>query len=261
MNSVLARIYGHEKTASDNSELDLTQISAADLLAGLEDGSIVMPEGEKTAGDGEVDLSQISGAQLLEMLEQVEAEESGEVIEKMAADGSLDYFDTAGRIMAHAHADELAKMAGDEDIDLSEISGEQLVALIESGEYEIEKDASAMEAVAGKGLRLMGKREAALRRLPGKVWGGVRGGARRYGELASAKHTRANVGELAGADAAKMDKVKAYLRILRGGKAGPNAVMTSEARKSLGTQAATLAGGGGIAGGVGYKLTRKKGKR
>ena len=64
MNPTLAALYGLDKTASDNEqeEIDLSQISAADFLKGVEDGTIVLPEDEqeKQASDGELDLSEIS---------------------------------------------------------------------------------------------------------------------------------------------------------------------------------------------------------
>jgi hypothetical protein len=157
MNSVLAQIYGtgFEKAASADAELDFNNMSAAELLAGLEDGSIVFDdESEKVAGDEDIDLSQLTGAQLLELIEaadEVESEKTASVmLEKMASDGTLEYFDMAGRIMAHAYADEFSKVASDDgeiEIDLDEISGEQLMELMDQG-YEFVTDES--EKVAGK---------------------------------------------------------------------------------------------------------------
>ncbi len=143
MNPVLAQLYGTglEKVAYDDDyELDLDNISAADFLALMEDEE----DFEKEA----FDLSDLSAAELMELWEEAdELDEYGE-IEKMAADGTLDYFDTAGRIMAHAYADEMGKFAGaDEiDVDLEAISGEDLMELLEAG-YEFvdtEKTAASL---------------------------------------------------------------------------------------------------------------------
>ena len=139
MNRMLANIYGtsHEKTASAGDELDLDNMSAQDLIQGLDDGSIVFDdEGEKTAGG--FDLSQMSAAELIALSEEADEMDNDDTIEKMASDGSLDYFDTAGRIMAHAYADEMGKVAsddGDIEVNLHEISGEDLMHLMEDG-YE-----------------------------------------------------------------------------------------------------------------------------
>ncbi len=62
--------------ADEDTTLDLNDITGAQLIAGLEDGSIVFngeeEEAEKTAGDeDEVDLSQYTGQELLDMLDEV----------------------------------------------------------------------------------------------------------------------------------------------------------------------------------------------
>lgn len=147
MNPVLAQIYGtgFEKAASADEELDLNNISAAQLLELLE-------EGEKTASEDELDLSQLTGAELLQILDEADAYESEKtasaIFEKMANDGSFDFYDAAGRIMAHAYADEFSKLASAEDdvieVDLDSISGDDLLELMEMG-YEFgdaEKTAS-----------------------------------------------------------------------------------------------------------------------
>jgi hypothetical protein len=165
MNSVLAQIYGtgFEKAASADQELDFNNMSAAELLAGLEDGSIVFEDdAEKVAGDeGEIDLSQMTGAELLQLIEaadEVESEKTaGVMLEKMAQDGTLDYFDMAGRIMAHAYADEFSKVASSDsdeiEVDLNEISGEQLMELIDAG-YEFDTDAEKVAKAKGMLERL-----------------------------------------------------------------------------------------------------------
>jgi hypothetical protein len=140
MNPTLAAIYGLEKTASEEEDLDLTQISGADLLALLSEEEV-----EKTASD-ELDLSQISGADLLELLEEIDQEDES-TIEKMAGDGTFEYYDQLGRQLLH---EDLEKLAEEEDevYDLSEISAEDTLAMLESGEFEIiEGD---LEKEAGK---------------------------------------------------------------------------------------------------------------
>tara|TARA_Y100000310_G_scaffold324758_2_gene387051 strand:+ start:186 stop:1040 length:855 start_codon:yes stop_codon:yes gene_type:complete len=167
MNSILAQIYGTggiDKVAADATEdstIDLNAITGAQLLEGLEDGSIVFQgdedEGtEKVAGDedGEIDLSQYTGQEILDMLEKFEGDGEGEeVLNKMAQDGSAEYWDMAGRIMAHAYADEMNKVAAGDDefpeyIDPSEIDGKLMVDLIESGQYELVKEELEKEAGA-----------------------------------------------------------------------------------------------------------------
>jgi hypothetical protein len=156
---VLAAIYGHDKTASEAQaeELDLTQISGADLLAGLESGEIVLDdgEGEKTAADEEeIDFSQFSAAELLEALAEIEDES-----EKTAGDEDFAFFDAAGRIMAHAYADEMDKMASVElpdelEINLDEISAEDFMALEEAG-YEFSPIEEEKTAGAADRLRYL----------------------------------------------------------------------------------------------------------
>jgi hypothetical protein len=137
MNPTLAALYGTgiEKTASDeNEEIDLTQISAADFLTVLneieeEDSS------EKTAGDEELDLSSLTDEELVGLYNNLESEDT---IEKMASSGELEYWDMAGRVMAHAYADELTKEASEEEvIDLNTFSADQLIEL----GRELEKEA------------------------------------------------------------------------------------------------------------------------
>jgi hypothetical protein len=185
MNAALAAIYGtgHTKVAHDD-ELDLDQISAADLLEYLSEED----EYEKLASD-ELDLSELSAAELMELY--ADAEEYGEyeedeyAIEKMAADGTLDYFDMAGRIMAHAYADEMDKVAFegdeyyDEDdvvfLDLEEMSGEDLADLMDDG-WEIVDydDHEKVAAVANPGVRSAAGQ--ALRRMHTGGKGTISGG-------------------------------------------------------------------------------------
>lgn len=150
MNPVLASIYGtgHAKTASAAEEdLDLNNISAAQLLEMLAQ----QEEPEKTAGEGEIDLSKMSARELVELMEQadeLEAQESEKVaLEKMASDGSLDYFDLAGRVMAHAYVNELDKVASQSnddtiEVDLDTMTGAELASLMEQGYQFVEPEAA-----------------------------------------------------------------------------------------------------------------------
>lgn len=147
MNPTLARIYGTgmSKTASAE-DLDLTQISAADYLSMLEESG----EGESD----ELDLSQLSARELLELQEELTSDEA---IEKMASSGDLEYWDAAGRIMAHSYAQEIEKVASGEDdelIDIDDLNAAELVALLESGEYEFVKEAGIKD-MASRGLAAM----------------------------------------------------------------------------------------------------------
>jgi hypothetical protein len=154
MNPVLAQLYGtgFEKTASEyDDELDLDSISAADFLALMDDED----DFEKEA----FDLSDLSASELMDLWEEADEMEEYADIEKMASDGSLDYFDTAGRIMAHAYADEMDKVASEGDsfiVDLEELSGDDLVELLDDG-WEItdyddhEKIAEIVYKPVGKG--------------------------------------------------------------------------------------------------------------
>lgn len=140
MNPTLARIYGTgmSKTASAE-DLDLTQISAADYLSLL--------EGEESES-GDLDLSQMSARELLELQEELESDEQ---VEKLASSGDLEYWDAAGRIMAHSYAQELEKVAseGDDLIDIDDLTAAELVQLLESGEYEFVKEAGMKEKAMG----------------------------------------------------------------------------------------------------------------
>ena len=145
MNSVLASIYGTgmDKTASEEA-VTLDDISAADFLAAVESGDIdldqVLPESEKTVGD-EFDLSGVSEEELLAYLQQ--AEEN--TIEKMASSGEFDYWDTAGRIMAHSMVQESEKIASGEDIDLNDLSVDEFIAIADELRGDSEKTAGEEE--------------------------------------------------------------------------------------------------------------------
>ena len=117
MNSYLNLVSGKTKTASAEpqyQEIDLSQISGADLLAGLEDGSIVLPEQEKVAEEeaGDFDLSGLSEEQLLQLAEELGGQE------KVASD-EAESWDAAGRIFARGFLDEIdggAEVTGDMNI-------------------------------------------------------------------------------------------------------------------------------------------------
>ena len=284
MNPTLARLYGTgmSKTASAG-EIDLSQISAADYLE-LLNGQ------EKVANEDEIDLSQLSAQELIDLAAELETEDP---IEKMASSGELSYWDAAGRVMAHAYADEMSKVAGTdlpEIINVDELSAQELVELIESGEYDIEKVAVDIKALKAAGASAdvirnamknamndapapdrgasavaaynLANKAPAKRTLRGLLMQAKMQGrysAQRGGELLSAKNVRANVNELAGTDATMKEKLKTYGNILRG-SAG-NDMMTSEARKSLAAQGLGVVVGKGALGGGAYLLHRKSKKK
>jgi hypothetical protein len=240
MNPTLAALYGLTKTASEEEVIDLHQISGADLIEGLENGTIELEgdEIEKEAGD-DLDLSDLTGADLLEILEQLEDDD--EPLNKTAS-------------MAHAYADELTKFASDEDevYDLSEISAEDTIAMLESGEYEIVEGEIEKEA----GAREMGK--AYLARLTGKKTREILRGAQHGKGGFNAKGK--------GSMPDKKQAVKDYFKMLRGGPKSPDgkrylAGRASDVRKDLGVQAATGATGVAGAGGVAALIRRKKGRK
>jgi hypothetical protein len=250
MNPTLAALYGLTKTASEEEVIDLHQISGADLIEGLENGTIELEgdEIEKEAGD-DLDLSDLTGADLLEILEQLEDDD--EPLNKTASTAELEM---AGRIMAHAYADELTKFASDEDevYDLSEISAEDTIAMLESGEYEIVEGEIEKEA----GAREMGK--AYLARLTGKKTREILRGAQHGKGGFNAKGK--------GSMPDKKQAVKDYFKMLRGGPKSPDgkrylAGRASDVRKDLGVQAATGATGVAGAGGVAALIRRKKGRK
>lgn len=245
MNPLLAQIYGNgaTKTASAG-DVDLSQISAADYLAALaQDDS------------GGIDLSNLSASELAQLAEELEAQESVEsekvAFEKMAQSGEFDHWYRAGQVLAHGFAAETEKVASGDDglpdvIDLNNLSAEDALALLESGEYEIEKVAGARMDAA----------KAALSRWRAR---GVKANLSRYGELMSAKNVRGSVASRAGKDAGMKAKAKAYMDILRGNAGDDRA--TLEARKSLGAQLGTASVGGGGAAAALAAYRRKKNRR
>jgi hypothetical protein len=165
MNPTLAALYGTglAKTAAeapiDLNDLDLETLSDDDLVA------------------------------LAEMVEDGDYDEGDETIEKMAQDGSLEYWDTAGRVMAHAYADELGDFekeaeAIEVDFDympdefaVSDLSGDELVWLIDSGEYEMDKTAGVVSKMRGYGRA--GKDAFLAAMAQGKLMAGQAGSAAR----------------------------------------------------------------------------------
>ncbi len=150
MNQTLANIYGNgiEKTAT-SEEITLDNISAADFLAAVESGDIDLDsltapeEAEKTAG--EYDLSDFSEDDLIEAYNALEQEEADTTLEKMASDGSFEYWDNAGRIMAHAMVDEQEKTASAE-FDLNDLTEDEIIDL--ASELYMEKEAASAAALA-----------------------------------------------------------------------------------------------------------------
>lgn len=261
MNAILAQIYGTglNKTASDTTteqpeggELDFDNMSAAQLIAGLEDGSIVFndTEPEKTATEN-VDLSKMSGAELLEMLK---AQDGNDTIEKMASDGSLDYFDAAGRIMAHAYADELSKVASPDEIevDLNAISGDQLMDLIEQG-YEIVDDT---EKTAGRVANLgaaIADRVGFLGRKRGAAGAGA---AKNMRELAFKKF-RAKNPNMPASEAKQWGDASSYNAQVRAKRMRENVFNRNVGRGAVGAGVAAGAAGT-AAGAAGISKMRKK---
>jgi hypothetical protein len=254
MNAALAALYGTagiDKTAADDT-IDLTQMTAADFVAKLESGEIVLnDESEKTAGE-DIDLSKLSARELLELAEAAESDAS---IEKMAADGSLERYDLAGRVMAHAFTDEMNKVAGDDDaISIDDLSAEELVAALDSGEFELVD----LEKTAAKGGSAVLK---AIKGYASRAGSAAKAGGKRYAELLGGKSTRSDVKWLAkkhyGGDTV-MNRLRSYKHILtsKGGKG----TAASEARKSLAARLGTGAAAAGAAGGAAYGL-RKKDKK
>jgi hypothetical protein len=265
MNPLLAEIYGTglDKTASED-DLDLNNISAADFLEAVEAGEIDFgdDEIEKEAGDeGDLDLSQISAAQLLDILEEDEGDDGDEgVIEKMASDGSLDYWDTAGRIMAHAYADQMDKVAGEDEDELyalDDISAEDLLEMVESGEFEIvdgedfEKEAGARHQ-AGLAAAILAQRAASM---PGRAGRSVKAHygrrSRKAGWAAQAKQDdKFWARRAAGKKVQNKDKMtRRTLAAAYGREFAPE-----------GAASAAVLGGGGYAGRRAY-VRRKKGKK
>lgn len=151
MNATLRRLYGQrdmDKVASDNTsegEVDLTQVSAADFLAALSES--------EEGGEGELDLSQMSAEDLLALAQQADAQEEDPTLAKMASSGELEYWDRAGRILAHSYHDEMHKIAAENsgEIAVADLTAQQLVDLMESGEYDlVDGEPSEAEKVAGR---------------------------------------------------------------------------------------------------------------
>jgi hypothetical protein len=127
-----------EKEAGE--ELDLTTISGADLIAGLESGEIELEglekEAKETEEGEEIDLSTISGADLIAGLESGEIELEG-----------------------------LEKEAGTDEsveLDLTKISAQELIAGVESGEIvlvdeDLEKGAESEDDQVAESFYTLGK--------------------------------------------------------------------------------------------------------
>lgn len=93
--------------------------------------------------DDDFDLSDLSDEEIDYLVDALDEDDQADTLEKMAADGSLEWADMLGRIQAHALVDEMDKLAGanyddDYDIDLNEISAADFLLL----EEEMEKGAS-----------------------------------------------------------------------------------------------------------------------
>jgi len=257
MNQTLAQLYGlstMSKTASDEANVDLTQISAADYLAALE---------QEDPGEGELDLSQMSAQELIDLANQ-EDESEGDPIEKMASSGELAYWDSAGRIMAHAYNDELQKVASAEDevFDIDDLSAAELVELIESGEFELIEKTAALFGPAQKGLKgLPFRARQAMSRMSDAAsstsGASIASSARKAGKRAKELLTGSKVRETVNARKKfNPDKSKARLYGEQLTSRG-----SSEARKSLAAQGAAAGTAGAAVGGGAYALKKKKDKK
>jgi hypothetical protein len=142
MNPTLAALYG---TGMDKVAHD--EFSDEELLMAL------LEEEEKTASG----LEDLDDETLVALYDELEAEEHGDgTLNKMASTGDLEYWDMAGRIMAHSYSDEFDKVAGAEDdfggyieadyVDLNELDADDLY------ELAMHKEAGMMNA----GLKLIG---------------------------------------------------------------------------------------------------------
>lgn len=250
MNPVLASIYGtgFDKTASAEDELDLNNISAADFLALIE-----REESEKVAGD-DLDLSQMSATELLELAEMaddIEDEEAEKIaFAEMVEDGSFEYADRMGRIMAHAFAEESEKLASSDEIevDLNEITGEQLLELMEAG-YEFdgaEKQAAEIAPGVFKSLKNMtdAEKEQYAKFTKGRKGSG-RGNMQGMGPKARAKARDSYKAQEAARTGSKMGKLKGLMGKARGSSA-------RLAKNPKARAAAALLAAGGIGAGAGY---------
>ena len=109
--------------------------------------------------EGEFDLSELSDDELMMLLDvgeadHVEADEE-DTLSKMASQGDLEYWDMAGRIMAHAYTDEMDKVAGTEEIeplyfDLNELDADDLYTLAMEKEAGMRSMMSGMSGMANK---------------------------------------------------------------------------------------------------------------
>ena len=134
------------------SEINLNEISAADFLAAVEDGTIDLDsmsvESEKVAEE-EIDLSEISTEDLLAALEELEGSESEKTAEAQ-------YFEDVGRMMARGYADELTKVANG-GLDLNELSVDEFIEYAAHLEDEMTKEALAIPVSVRKGYNLARK--------------------------------------------------------------------------------------------------------
>jgi hypothetical protein len=236
-------------------ELDLNTISAADFIALMEAreaDEAAPPAGEQ---DQELDLSNMTARELAELIDASEQEKvaaaDDAILRSMIADGSFQSADMAGRIMARAQMDELQKLAAAQApvdelpdfISIDDISAQDMVALLESGEYELEKDAGAWGDAAkatGSGIKAGAE----------KVWSA----AKRGGDLLTGSSARKTLREEAGEGMG--DRIKHWGKSVVGAK-GSTEAGRSEVRKSLGAQAAVAGGVGGIVGLVRHGKKKK----
>jgi len=206
----IAQLYGHDKVASEEEEqpqaVDLENMTAADFLKGIEDGSIVYGEDEqqqeKTSSELKPeDLENMTGRELLELYareEEVQQEkQAAATLSKLAESGELDSLDLSGRVMAHAFWDEFNKLASEqpaaeEELDLDNITGAQLAQLLESGEYELVNE--TQEEEQAKTASPFGT--SAGEKVAGAKMDAAKGAVRKAIDAFTAKRARKGIGQL-----------------------------------------------------------------
>jgi hypothetical protein len=234
MNDEIVELF--EKTASAEG-IDLDDMSDEDLAAlythyvenVLPEQIAAAQEGEKAASAQEGEKAASANAEIVEMFQKTASAEGIDL-------SDFDEDELEG-LFAHYVENVLPLQLEDADATDKVADAQEKLAEAEIlGRHMARAYADEMDKLA----------EASSR---------IRSAASRAKDLLTAKNVRSNVSEVAGQDAGKMDKLRAYGKILSG-KAG-NDVMTSEARKSLAAQAGTTAGAAGLAYG-GKKMYDKR---
>lgn len=203
MNDYLSRILGSKVKVASAPEapqtIDLSKISAADFIAGVENGTIVLPEPEKTAGQEQVDLSKIPTEQLLALqaqLEKTASPSSGALVDiDLNALTPDQLLELGYAILADRAEAEQEKLASDGTLDLNELTEDEFLDFCEGLEEElgvtsdeIEKNAAAVGRVLDQaGKRGFGDR---LRSVGRAIAGAYKGERFREGREIAARGSR-----------------------------------------------------------------------